>query len=254
MDEKSNLNEKDVSFKHPFDQERIIVVIICICHLAKAIRNALLAIARLLWNNTGIITYDVIRNIRKRDQIIEEAGGAPETRLDNDVADMDTFSKMRMTYCKVVSEEKTLNAGICSLISHHGIQVDQRFMGTSIRSKIDILKNCIWIRKHGEHDYDAVDPLPTLEYLNIMNELFNSLFLNMSLSIDSTNIDQMELKVNYILQSYFFSWYQKSKRDKTPKSFLAGITYANLRRSMAGIFSFSRAALKLGSQFYDKYI
>ena len=80
MDTKSHFNEEDVSFHHPFDPERMIIIIICMCHLAKALRNAPLSIARGLWNTTGKISYDVIRCIRKRDESIEESGGSPDTK------------------------------------------------------------------------------------------------------------------------------------------------------------------------------
>jgi hypothetical protein len=181
-----------------------------------------------------MISWDFVRHALSRDEVLVSKGKCRMTRLTQDMLNLDGFDSMNVNYAMVPSEDLTIEE-LLSFVSQK--------MSIECPIGCDTLVEKFNFLSLQDYRWDVgLNPLPTIEYLLNLNTMFNNFLLDKKIKITLQNIQQFELKFQFIMENYFGNWKQSTN---LVKEYLAHQTDYNLKRTVRGFFNLCSDILNL---------
>ena len=253
---------------HPYVTSRKIFLLNCTAHEIKSIRNALLhsgetecnskesSFTRSFLYKGKPMVWRAVQTLYDLDKV-NHHGGLSSTNLTNEIVNkVDGYAAMNVENAKIVFEDKT----IAFLLSYAEqiLKINVKEVPNVIKDSFlkvnhksisltngDYLWKCRELMiKSSNWPSTLFNPLPTSEFLCVINSLFNSLLLNKNVQIDIDNIANIRGHCDNIFAEFFTPWETESiqrKNVKEPhanKRFLAAVTIEQLKNSIFGFLDF----------------
>jgi len=251
------LSLKHVSFDNPFETLCFIIYSFCGVHVLKSIRNALYNDKRqLCFQNGDINWFPHIIDCNNRENRLKEDKKAPVTRMTDDVANPDGMIKMRVHCAKIVFESET----ICEMLLH-AISLLKKLSNKEIPQDFVFPDHCDTLVGKVRHllELFRAFPIPnigdlpvisslkfcynllkTLEFMSVINSLFNDMLIKSGFVFSKENINKYETYVSKVFEDYFGVWKTESKGKC--ENFLAHQTWFHLRVVFRAAFELARVA------------
>ena len=182
------------------------------------------------------------------------------TDLSIDAVNPDKWNKMRVTFAKAVFSKKTLSHGI----SHHStlLNCEQEIAKLKVDKTGERNGKCTYTKrvnalviKSNEKPNTTLfvkSNISCLQFRTYVGALFNDIYMQKKVQFNRSNIENIEIRIKYIL-SYFFNWYKcRENREKCKDSYegklwnssvLSPITYYNIRLGVIGFLEYSKYLL-----------
>lgn len=253
---------------HPYEFSRKIFLNNCTAHELKSVRNALLHSGEIstskkdspftrsfLYNNKPIV-WQAIKTTLQLDQV-NQLGGLLSTNLTNEnVNNIDGFAAMNVEFAKIIFEEKTISFMLANaenvlkvIIPEIPSSIKSSFLKVTSTSRSltngDFLWKCRELMKTSENWPRTIfNPLPTLEFLCVINSLFNALMLNKDVQINADNIASIRAHCTTIFEEFFTPWEKESQARVDRKElnanirYLAKVTIGQLKNAIFGFLDF----------------
>ena len=222
--------------------------------------------------NQGKIVFDVIIDAKCRD----DSRSSKLTALTNDSIDLHSWNKMRVSLAKVVFETRTINEIItyactvlrivqcpkptpfelennkCLFMKHR-----KKYSNIYYGEQLWIIRNLMCL----DWPTNIFNILHTAEFLCVVNDIFNSIFLNIDERIDKENVKHVQSFLDYRM-NYFHEWQNRQliikeneknipKESKTWQStFLSHQTYFNLRLLVSGFMAYAKYKIEQSDEIY----
>ena len=260
-DHRTMYDDEHVSMIHPLDSSRKIFLWYCMTHIMKAVRNqhnkSLDSGTRNLLDESGkSISWEVVREILRRDKAREQRGCKRYSKLTDNAVFPDGWLSMMVSICKAVYSYETL-AELLEYI------LDTLSLDMPVPSKDEV---ATWMclpgqnLKIGQFSFFAEflktedwpsekgrNPIPTLQFMVCIHELFNCCFMNKQMNINRENIDKVYRFVEHRLNKIGI-WHQAAMDRRSTdkgweKTFMSSITWGNLRASIVGFLGYSKYML-----------
>jgi hypothetical protein len=199
------------------------------------------------------ICWEAVQDQYKRDS----ARPLQLSGLTLEAVEPDHWGVMSVGLAKKPFDDKTVQEGINFCKSVLGVQQcqpatdaeralflpcrqDMTKLNGSLTHKVAGLMNLPW-----PNPQETPNPLPTLQYQAVVDELFNSLFLNFQERITAKNIDAVEkfvkAKLVYFSEGRARQLHAKALKDpEYTRYFLAPETWKNLRLFLSGFLRYCR--------------